>query len=65
MEGLDLLTIRDGKIQDIRAYMNATEMARQLGAMPPAESLGERAMLGAVNTRTAALGLLERLRSRE
>ncbi|MSO41806.1 MAG: hypothetical protein EXQ70_07955 [Solirubrobacterales bacterium] len=64
MEGLDLLTIRDGKIREVRAYMNATEMARQLGAMPPAGSLGERAMLGAVNARTAAMRFVEQLRDR-
>ena len=32
MEGCDLLTIRDGLVRENRAYMNATEMARQLGA---------------------------------
>jgi steroid delta-isomerase-like uncharacterized protein len=62
MEGLDLLTIRDGKIQENHAYTNATELARQLGAMPPAGSMGERAMLGAVNARTAAVAQLKRLR---
>ena len=64
LEGLDLLTIEDGKITDNRAFTNATEMARQLGAMPPAESLGEKAMLGAVNARTAAVGAIKRLRER-
>lgn len=58
MEGCDLLTIRDGLIRENRAYVNATEMARQLGAMPPAGSAGEKAMLGAVNLRTRARGLL-------
>ncbi len=58
MEGCDLLTISDGLIRENRAYMNATEMARQLGAMPPAGSAGEKAMLGAVNLRTKARGLL-------
>ena len=60
IEGLDLLTIRDGLIRESRAYTNATEIARQLGAMPPAGSAGERAMLGAVNTMTKARGLLQR-----
>ena len=58
MEGCDLLTISDGLVCENRAYMNATEMARQLGAMPPAGSVGEKAMLGAVNLRTRAKGLL-------
>jgi steroid delta-isomerase-like uncharacterized protein len=60
IEGLDLLTIRDGLIRDNRAYTNATEIARQLGAMPPAGSVGERAMLGAINLRTRARDLLQR-----
>jgi predicted ester cyclase len=65
LEGLDLLTIRDGLIRENRAYTNATEMARQLGAMPPAGSLGERALLGAVNARTAATGLARNLLDRD
>jgi steroid delta-isomerase-like uncharacterized protein len=60
MEGCDMLTIKDGLIRENRAYVNATEMARQLGAMPPAGSVGEKAMLGAVNLRTKAKGLLRR-----
>jgi predicted ester cyclase len=64
MEGLDLLTIREGLIRENFAYTNATELARQLGAMPPAGSMGERAMLGVVNARTAAVSGLKRLRQR-
>jgi steroid delta-isomerase-like uncharacterized protein len=64
MEGLDLLTIRDGKIHENFAYTNATELARQLGAMPPAGSAGERAMLGAVNARTAVASLIRGARNR-
>jgi predicted ester cyclase len=55
LEGLDLLTIRDGLIRVNHAYTNPTELARQVGAMPPAGSIGERAMLTAVNARTAAV----------
>lgn len=64
LEGLDLLTIEDGLIRDNQAFTNAAEMGRQLGAMPPAGSLGERALLGAVNARTAATGLVRRLAER-
>ena len=63
LEGLDLLTIKDGKIVENRAYTNAMEMARQMGAMPPAGSIGEKAMFGAVNARTAGLGF-DQARSR-
>ena len=64
MEGLDLLTIRDGKIHENRAYTNATELARQLGAMPPVGSMGERAMLGAVNARTTVASWIRGARDR-
>jgi steroid delta-isomerase-like uncharacterized protein len=62
LEGLDLLTIEDGLITENRAYTNATELARQLGAMPPAGSLGEKAMLGVLNARTGAVELIKRAR---
>jgi steroid delta-isomerase-like uncharacterized protein len=63
--GLDLLTIRDGRIHRNEAYLNGAEMARQLGAMPPSGSVAERVMLGAVNAKTAAVELVQRLRARD
>lgn len=62
IEGLDLLTIEDGRIVENHAYTNAAELARQFGAMPPAGSPGERAMLSAVNARTAAMAWVKRVR---
>ena len=47
-------------IVENRAYTDATELARQLGAMPPQGSFGEKAMLGMVNARTGAVGLVKR-----
>src|ERR671911_478073 len=35
MEGCDMVTVRDGLIVDNRAYMNAAEMALQLGDAAP------------------------------
>jgi steroid delta-isomerase-like uncharacterized protein len=64
ISGLDLLTIEDGLIVENRAYTDSSELARQLGAMPPAGSLGEKAMLGMVNARTSATGAIKRLRDR-
>jgi hypothetical protein len=60
VEGLDLLTVSDGLIVGNRAYTNAMELARQLGALPPAGSAQEKAMLGAVNLRTAIASRLRR-----
>lgn len=60
MEGLDLLTVEDGLIVENHAYTNAMEVARQLGAMPPAGSAAEKAMAGAFNMKTRAVALLKR-----
>jgi predicted ester cyclase len=62
IEGFDMLTVRDGLIREIRAYVNATELARQLGAMPPAGSLGEKGMLAAVNARTSLVTAIRKRR---
>jgi steroid delta-isomerase-like uncharacterized protein len=64
IEGLDLLTIEDGLIVENRAYTDSSELARQLGAMPPQGSVGEKVMLGMVNARTGALDAVKRLRHR-
>lgn len=64
VEGIDMLTIRDGKIRQNLAYTNGTEMGRQMGAMPPNGSVGERLMLGTVNARTAATDAIRKLRER-
>ncbi len=64
IEGCDMLTIRDGRIVSNHAYMNGAELARQLGAMPAAGSVAERAMIGAFNAKTAAIRAIERIRAR-
>lgn len=60
LTGCDVLTVRDGKIERNDAYLNAWQMAQQLGALPPTGSGQERAMIGAVNLRTRLVGLLRR-----
>ncbi len=52
IQGCDVLTVRDGRIVRNDAYMNGAEMARQLGALPPAGSAPERALTGALNVKT-------------
>ena len=64
IEGCDMLTVRDGRIVDNYGYMNGTELARQLGAMPPAGSPAEKAMIGAFNARVSAKEAIERFRNR-
>lgn len=53
MRGLDILTVEDAKIVSTFAYTNAMELARQIGALPPAGSAQERAMAAAFNAKTA------------
>ena len=64
MLGLDLLTFNeDGKLIDNQAYTNGMELARQLGAMPPAGSRAEKAMAGAFNLKTRIAKALKERRS--
>jgi len=60
IRGCDVLTVREGRIQRNDAYLNGTELARQLGALPPAGSVAEQAMTAALNLKTRLAGLLDR-----
>jgi predicted ester cyclase len=62
MVGCDVLTIRDGKVADNQAYTNSMDLARQMGALPPAGSTPERAMTALMNARTRTLGAFRRRR---
>jgi predicted ester cyclase len=60
-EGCDLVTFNDeGQVTEIRAYVNGADIGQKLGALPPTGSLAERAMLGAMNLKTAALERINR-----
>jgi steroid delta-isomerase-like uncharacterized protein len=54
IQGCDVLTVRSGKVVHNDAYLNGAEMARQLGALPPAGSAPEKAMTAALNAKTKA-----------
>ena len=43
VEGVDLWRMRDGRIARYRAFYDTTDLARQLGIMPPRGSRAERA----------------------
>jgi predicted ester cyclase len=60
LEGLDLLTVEDGKIVSNHAYTNGMEFARQVGALPAQDSAQERAMAAAFNAKTAVEKRLRR-----
>jgi hydroxyacylglutathione hydrolase len=54
-EGIDLLTVEDGKIIRNDAYYDSGQFARAVGLLPPQESTTERRMAAAFNTRTRLL----------
>jgi predicted ester cyclase len=60
VQGCDMVTVRDGRISRIDAYSSGTEIARQLGALPPQGSIAERGMTGALNLKTRAAKALRR-----
>jgi len=45
IEGVDLWTMRDGRIARYRAFYDMNEVARQLGIAPASGSRAERAMV--------------------
>lgn len=60
LQGLDLLTVKEGAIVSNHAYTNGMEFARQVGALPPQDSAPERAMAAAFNAKTAVEKRLRR-----
>ena len=64
IEGCDVFIVRDGLIRENNAYINGMDLAQQLGALPPAGSAPEKAMLGAINAATAARKRLAERRGR-
>ncbi len=64
LDGMDMIWVKDGKIERVEAYTDGMSLARQLGALPPKDSPPERAMFAALNGVTRAREALESLRSR-
>jgi len=60
IRGCDVITVRDGKMVGLDAYMNGAEIARQLGALPPQGSVAERGMTAALNLKTRATELIRK-----
>jgi hydroxyacylglutathione hydrolase len=52
LEGIDLLTVREGLIQSNDAFTDTMEVPRQIGMMPPLHSSAEQRMTGAFNVKT-------------
>jgi steroid delta-isomerase-like uncharacterized protein len=64
LEGCDMFRVADGEIVENNAYTNGMELAQQLGVLPPQGSVGEKAVTGLVNARTAAADTIRRFRER-
>jgi steroid delta-isomerase-like uncharacterized protein len=60
VEGCDVLTVRDGLIRRNDAHLNGAELARQLGALPPAGSPPERALSALLNLKTRLIAAIRR-----
>jgi glyoxylase-like metal-dependent hydrolase (beta-lactamase superfamily II)/predicted ester cyclase len=56
LEGVDVLTVRDGLIQANDAFTDTMTVPRQIGMMPPLGSTAEQRMLGAFNVKTRVTG---------
>jgi len=52
VEGIDLLTIRDGLIQSNDAFPDSIAVPRQIGMMPPQGSTADQRMMAAFNAKT-------------
>src|SRR5215203_1982407 len=52
VEGFDLVRVADGRITRNDAYLNGVDVARQVGALPPRGSAGERRLNALFNRRT-------------
>lgn len=55
LEGLDMLTVRNGLIQSNDAFTDTMELTRQIGMMPAQGSPAEQRMMGAFNVKTRLL----------
>lgn len=58
IRGMDRFTIRDGKVASVLAAYDSMDFAIQCGLLPAIDSPAQRAMVRAINLRTAARRLL-------
>jgi glyoxylase-like metal-dependent hydrolase (beta-lactamase superfamily II)/ketosteroid isomerase-like protein len=58
IEGIDLLTVRDGEIQSNDAFPDSIALPRQLRMMPPQGSTADQRMMSAFNAKTRLVSRL-------
>jgi steroid delta-isomerase-like uncharacterized protein len=59
MEGCDVLSVNDGRIERLDAYVDSGDIARQLGVLPAAGSRAETRLTQLANARTRALSWIQ------
>ncbi len=59
LEGVDVLTVRDGLIQGNEAFSDTMTFPRQIGMMPPLGSAAEQRLMQAFNVKTRLTGPTE------
>jgi glyoxylase-like metal-dependent hydrolase (beta-lactamase superfamily II)/predicted ester cyclase len=57
LEGVDVLTVRDGLVQANDAFSDGMSVARQIGLMPPQGSSAEQSLTGVFNVKTKVTGM--------
>ncbi|HEX3691702.1 MAG TPA: nuclear transport factor 2 family protein [Solirubrobacteraceae bacterium] len=57
LEGVDVLTVRDGLVQGNEAFPDGLSFAREIGMMPPQGSGAEQRLMGAFNFKTKVASL--------
>lgn len=63
VDGIDMVTVTDGRLTSLKAAINGMDLGRQLGALPPAGSPQDRLMTAAFNAKTIVAGKIRDLRS--
>lgn len=59
MRGVDVIEWRDGRVGHNTIYFDGAEFARQVGLLPPRDSVGDRAITTTFNAVTRARALLK------
>lgn len=60
IDGMDHFTIRDGKVVSNFVIVDQLQYARQIGMMPPQDSVGDKAFKAAFNARTKLVDAVRR-----
>lgn len=63
IDGIDIVTVTDGRLTGLKAAINGMDLGRQLGALPPAGSSQDRLMTAAFNAKTTVAEKIRSLRS--